>query len=59
MTATTLPEQFRPCKAFVFPKRKFGGKEESGHFELSGVRRMIGYITMLAKMQFLLFMHEV
>jgi len=26
-------------------------KEKSGHFELSGVRRMIGYIMMLAKMQ--------
>ena len=34
---------------------------KGGHFVLSGARRMIGYITMLAKMQLsaINFMHEV
>ena len=32
MVTTALPEQFRPSKAFIFPKRKFGTKGEEKSF---------------------------
>jgi len=42
---------FGPASPLSFQRESSELKEKSGHFEQSGVRRMIGYITMLAKMQ--------
>ena len=33
MATTALPEQFRPNKSFIFPKRKFGARGEEWSFQ--------------------------
>ena len=53
MAATALPvvSSFDLINPLSFLRESLELKERSDRFELNGVRRMIGYITMLAKTQ--------
>ena len=52
MAAAALPEQFWPSKSFLFPKSKFGAREEERLFQVEWCQESIdGSTTMLPRMQ--------